>query len=89
MSWCRWKIWRLAWSLNRCAAIDSGGWRWLNIGGHFMWRAGRIEPRIFRVTDGESRYSCESHYDHFVLRPEDGGEPWTTPDLSSHGLRKC
>lgn len=44
---------------------------------------------VFRVTDGERWFSCESYYDHFVLRPEDGSEPWETVELSMHGLRKC
>jgi hypothetical protein len=57
-----------------------------------LWRRlmRRPEPKsVFRVTDGEKCFSCESYYDHFLLRPEDGGKPWTTVELSNHGLRKC
>ena len=89
MVWYRWKIWRLAWSLNRASSITCSGWRWVHIGGHFMWRSRPIEPRVFRVTDGESCYSCEAYFDHFLIRPEDGGEAWETTELSIHGLRKC
>lgn len=44
---------------------------------------------VFRVTDGESCFSCESYWSYFLLRPEDGGKPWTTIELSNYGLRKC
>lgn len=65
--------------------------RWANgmriLGVSLVWTG---QPQsVFRVTDGVSCFSCESYYDHFLLRPEDGGEPWTTVELSNYGLRKC
>lgn len=89
MVWYRWKLWRFAWNLNSSNRVDCSGWIWKRLIGRLMFRCHRTEPRVFRVTDGEKCYSCESYYDHFLLRPEDGGTPWTTVDLSLHGLRKC
>ena len=45
--------------------------------------------RVFRVTNGDESFSCESYHDHFLLRPENGAKPWRTVELSMHGLRKC
>ena len=46
-------------------------------------------PKVFRVTDGIKFFSCESHYDHFVLTPEDGSPVFKIIELSLYGLRKC
>ena len=89
MVWYRWKFWRLAWSPDRCSSVTENGLKWVRVAGNLFWRGGRVEPHVFRVTDGEKCYSCEAYYDHFLLRPEDGGKPWTTVELSMHGLRKC
>lgn len=89
MVWYRWKWWRFAWSTDGGTRVVQGGWVWKRVLGGLWFRCNRTEPRVFRVTDGERCFSCEAYYDHFLLRPEDGSEPWKTCELSSHGLYKC
>ena len=61
MSWYRWKFWRFAWSLNKTARIETGGWVWWSLVGRLMFRVGK---------------SADVYRQEYCDLWDDDGEPW-------------